>query len=449
MRFNLTYTWQMDEQYLQQSLQWFRDAAPYIGAHRGKTVVLAFGGEALAESSFPSLIQDIALLSSLGIRLVLVHGVRPQMDAALAAQNHRTEIHQGLRITDQTGLMLAKQVVGMVRVEIEALLSTRVSQTPLSGHPVRIASGNFVTAQPLGVLDGIDHLHTGKPRKIDSQAILQQLDAGCVVLLSPLGYSPTGEVFNLSAEDVAVAAAAALHADKLIFLMECDSLCHQDGKRIDQLNARQAQLLTGNSHLSEEMVRHLHSAIAACAQGVARTHLISRQHDGALLQELYTRDGEGCLITDEMYEDIRRAEIDDVPGILQLIKPLEDQGVLAYRSREQLELEIDHFTIIERDGTVIGCVALYPFVEARCAELACIVIDRRYASDGRGNALLKEAEAQARALDIDQLFVLTTQTAHWFLERGFSESALEQLPAQKRALYNMQRNSKVFSKHLS
>lgn len=433
---------------LQQSIQWFRDAAPYINAHRDKTVVLAFGGEALAESNFPSLIQDIALLSSLGVRLVLVHGVRPQMEDALQLQNHQTEMHKGLRITDQRSLSLAKQVVGSVRVEIEALLSTRINEQGLSNTSIRMTSGNFVTAQPVGVLDGIDHLHTGKPRKIDNHAIAQQLDQGNIVLLSPLGYSPTGEVFNLSAEDVAVAAASSLQADKLIFLMECDSLSHQDGERIDQMNEKQAELISNNSHFSPEMQAHLLSAITACKQGVARTHLISRQHDGALLQELYTRDGEGCLITNEIYEDTRPAIIDDVPGILELIKPLEDGGVLAYRSREQLELEINHFTIVERDGKVIACVALYPFAEESMAELACIVVNPRYASGGRGNALLNEVEALAKQQGIQQLFVLTTQTAHWFQERGFSEGQLDQLPQQRRELYNMQRNSKVFFKTL-
>ena len=318
----------------------------------------------------------------------------------------------------------------------------------MANSALHIASGNYVTAQPVGVVDGIDHLHTGKVRKINAAAIQQQLDNNNLVLLSPLGYSPTGEVFNLSAEDIAVSTASALHADKLILLMESESLQHQDGKRVDQMNAKQAQLLTANSHLSKEVISHLRSAITACDQGVARTHLISRQHDGALLQELYTRDGEGCLVTNETYEDTRPAQIDDVAGILELLKPLEDAGVLVYRSREQLELEIAHFTVVERDGKVIACAALYPYTEERCAELACIVVSPEYCESGRGNALLHAIEEQAQQLSISNLFVLTTQTAHWFIERGFSESSLDELPEQKRKLYNLQRNSKVFSKNL-
>lgn len=432
-----------------QSIQWFRNAAPYINAHRGKTVVLAFGGEALQESTFPSLIQDIALLSSLGLKLVLVHGVRPQMEAALQAAGLASDYHNTLRITDQHALAIAKQVAGTARVDIEALLSINLHNTPMADAQLQVTSGNFVTAQPLGVLDGVDYLHTGKVRKINALAIQEQLDNSNIVLLSPLAYSPTGEIFNLSAEDVAVSAAAALNADKLIFLMECESLQHQDGKRVDLLNTKQAQMLCNNSQLSDEVTVHLHSAIHACENGVARTHLISRQHDDALLQELYTRDGEGCLVTNEVYEDTRQANIDDVPGILRLITPLEDQGVLVYRSREQLELEINYFTVVERDGKVIGCVALYPFAEEHMGELACIVIDPDYASGGRGNALLYEVETQAKDQGLDKLFVLTTQTAHWFIERGFEEAELNALPIQKRELYNIQRNSKVFIKSLA
>lgn len=438
----------MSKSDLQNSIQWFRDAAPYIHDHRGKTVVLAFGGEALLESSFPSLIEDIALLSSLGVKLVLVHGVRPQTQQALQAAGHSAEIHKGLRITDQKTLSLSKQVVGIARVEIEALFSTNSQQTSLANSLLHIASGNFVTAQPVGVVDGVDYLHTGKVRKINAVAIRQQLDINNLVLLSTLGYSPTGEVFNLRAEDIAVATASALQADKLIFLMEGESLLHRDGQRVDQMNAKQAQLLADNSHLDEDIVTHLLSAITACEQGVARTHLISRQNDGALLQELYTRDGDGCLITNEAYEDTRPAQIDDVAGILELLKPLEDAGILVYRSREQLELEVAHFTVVERDGKIIACAALYPYTKESYAELACIVVSPDYAESGRGNALLHAIEAQAQRLKIQTLFVLTTQTAHWFIERGFVETSLDELPEQKRELYNLQRNSKVFCKKL-
>ncbi|EDY86102.1 amino-acid N-acetyltransferase [gamma proteobacterium HTCC5015] len=430
-------------------VQWFRDAAPYIQAHRGRTVVLSFGGESLDEPGFPSLLQDIALLHSLGLKLVLVHGVRQQLQEALDATGHKSDYHQGLRITDHHALSTAQQVVGSARVHIESLLSTRSSQTSIHSAPLRVTSGNFVTARPVGIIDGIDHLHTGRVRKIDTSAIRQQLDAGNIVLLSSLGYSPSGEVFNLTAEDVAVSAAAALGADKLMFLMECAALSHQqDGQLIDQLNAKQAQLLLQNHGLEEEVHTHLKSAIQACEQGVARTHLISRRNDGDLLRELYTRDGAGCLVTNEIYEDMRSAKIDDVHGILDLIKPLEDAGVLAYRSREQLELEVERFTVIERDGKIIGCVALYPYADEATGELACIAVDPHYAQDGRGNALLHQVEQDAKTLGLNNLFVLTTQTAHWFTERGFEQSDIEQLPVAKRALYNFQRNSKIFIKRL-
>ncbi|MGM0564420.1 MAG: amino-acid N-acetyltransferase [Pseudomonadota bacterium] len=429
-------------------VQWFRDAAPYINAHRGRTVVLAFGGESLDEPGFPGLIQDITLLKSLGLRLVLVHGIRQPLQQALADTGHDSQFHKGLRVTDLTALETAVGVVGQARVKIEALLNSPSGQTPAAARPLRVVSGNFVTARPMGVIDGVDHLHTGVVRKVDCQAIGEQLDGENIVLLSPLGYSPSGEVFNLTAEDVAVSAASALGADKLVFMMEYPPLAHQGGELIDQLNARQAQLLLQSDKLEEEVARHLRSAVAACERGVARTHLISRQNDGDLLRELYTRDGAGCLVTNEIYEDMRPANVEDVHGILELIKPLEDIGVLAYRSREQLELEVDRFIVVERDGKIIGCVALYPFAEEQTGELACITVAPDYARDGRGNALLKEVESRAKSLGLKQLFVLTTQTAHWFTERGFEQGDLEALPVSRQALYNIQRNSKIFIKDL-
>ncbi|MDH3901197.1 MAG: amino-acid N-acetyltransferase, partial [Gammaproteobacteria bacterium] len=337
-------------------IEGFRQSAPYIHAHRDCTFVLAFGGDAVADSRFDDLVHDIALLHSLGIRLVLVHGARPQIEARLRARGARLEYANGLRVTDDAALECVKEAAGTVRVEIEALLSMGLANTPMAGARIGASSGNFVTARPLGVRDGIDYCHTGEVRRIDIAAIRQHLDDRRIVLLSPLGYSPTGEVFNLSAEEIAVAAASDLQADKLILLTEETDL--RDGRRqlVSQLSLSDAtKLLQSRRKLPEDTVRHLQHAIQACRKGVRRTHIVSRRQDGALLLELFTRDGNGTLITAEIYEGLREAVIDDVGGILELIKPLEEAGILVRRSRECLEMEIDHFLVIERDGTVIAC----------------------------------------------------------------------------------------------
>ena len=428
----------------------FRHAAPYIHAHRDATFVLAFGGEAVAADSFPDLVHDIALLHSLGIRLVLVHGARPQIEGKLKTAGARIEYAHGLRITDDAALACVKDAAGSVRVEVEALLSMGLSNTPMSGAHIRVTSGNFVTARPLGVRDGVDYCHTGEVRRIDSEAIGQHLEERRIVLLSPIGYSPTGEVFNVGASEIATQTAAALAADKLIFLSEGKR--PRDGRRrlISKMDINEANaLLTGKRRLDGSVRRFLEYAVQACQQNVRRVHILDRADNGALLLELFTRDGHGTLVTADVYEGLREATIEDVGGILELIKPLEEEGVLVRRSRERLEMEIDHFVIIERDGTIIGCAALYPCEQQGFAELACVAIHADYRNSGRGDTLLQYVENRAMRTGIHKLVVLTTRTAHWFRERGFEPAELNDLPGRRKSLYNYQRNSKVFFKLLA
>ena len=433
----------------QQFIDSFRHSAPYIHAHRGRTFVLVFGGEAVADGQFPELVHDIALLQSLGIQLVLVHGARPQTESKLKAASIDMAYANGLRITDDAALQCIKEAAGTVRVEIEALLSMGLANTPMSGARIGVSSGNFVTAQPLGVIDGIDYCHTGKVRRVDGQSIRQHLADRRIVLLSPLGYSPTGEVFNLSAEEIATHAAIELQADKLILMTEGDSLRNGKRKLIAQLTVQEARvLLASRRKLADTTRRQLQHAIRACQGQVRRVHLLDRHINGALLLELFTRDGHGTLITADAYEGMREASIDDAGGILELIKPLEEEGVLVRRSRELLEMEIRYFLVIERDGAIIACAALYPGDGKSVAELACLAVHADYRNEGRGDALLQAIEQRALAAGIGTLVVLTTHTAHWFRERGFLPGDTSHLPARKKALYNYQRNSKVFYKPL-
>jgi len=430
-------------------VRWFRDSSPYINAFRGRTFVVAFGGEVIAEEQFANLVHDIALLNSLGVRLVLVHGARPQIEQRLNERGVEMQYVNGLRVTDTAALACVKEAAGTVRVEIEALLSMGLANSPMAGADIRVASGNFVTAQPLGVRDGVDYLHTGEVRRIDVEAIHHQLAEGAIVLLSPIGYSPTGEIFNLSAEDVATAAAIQLKAHKLIYLVDGSGLQLDDGTLVRELSLKDAEsYLSEKETLPEAIGKSLFSAIYACSNGVARAHLINRHVDGSLLMELFTRDGVGTLISGGKFEDIRRASIADVGGILELIAPLENEGVLVRRERERLEMEIEHFTVVERDGTIIACAALYPFPEEGIGELACLAVHQGYRKQGRGDDLLEYIERQARNEGIDKLFVLTTRTAHWFQERGFKTATLKDLPVARQELYNYQRRSKVFIKTL-
>lgn len=428
-------------------VNWFRDSSPYIHAHRNRTFVVSFGGEAVLDDGFAHHVHDFALLNSLGIRLVLVHGIRPQIDTRLRKLNSEPHFYKNLRITDELALQCVKEAAGMVRVEIEALLSMGLANSPMAGAKIRVISGNYVTAKPIGVIDGIDYGHTGEVRRIDSQAIHQQLDLNSVVLISPVGYSPSGEAFNLSAEKVATEIAIALKAEKLIFLTEQNVNDPESGVKIQQMTTAETQhLLDQNPNLEQTVGLPLQAAVQGCRAGIERVHLIDRHQDGGLLLELFSRDGTGTLISSTPYEELRQATLNDIGGILELIAPLEQQGVLVKRSREKLEMEIGDYIIIERDGLIIGCTALHPIENETAGVIACLAVHPDYRRSARALRLLEHVHSKAKILGMKQLFALTTQTSHWFLERGFAPIAIDKLPEQLKSIYNPQRNSKILCK---
>ena len=426
-------------------VQWFRQASPYINAHRDKTFVIMLEGDAILHENFTHLVQDLALLNSLGVRLVLVHGARPQIDAALRKLNIESKFHNDLRITDAAALTAVKAAIGLVKADIESRLSIGLPNSPMHGARIRVVSGNFVTAKPLGVIDGVDFQHTGEVRRIEKQAIQELLAQRNIVLLSCCGYSPSGEMFNLAVEEVAQFAAVTLNAEKLILMGAEAGLQDEQGNTLEDLTSSQAKQLL--PLLSDERRNHTQAAIKAVRHGVPRVHLLSHQEDCSLLQELFTREGHGTLITEEAYDQLRAAKLEDINGIIELLQPLEENGILVRRSRELLESEIDRFFVIERDGLITACAALYPYSD-EMAELACVAVHDHYRSSGRGTLLLEQIERYAKKLKLKHLFVLTTRTAHWFVEHGFVEGRVAELPHEKQRFYNLQRNSKIFFKQL-
>ncbi|AMH18112.1 N-acetylglutamate synthase [Hafnia paralvei ATCC 29927] len=434
-------------------VQGFRHSVPYINTHRGKTFVIMLGGEAIEHENFANIVNDIGLLHSLGIRLVVVYGARPQIDSNLNEHHHEPVYHKHTRVTDSRTLELVKQAAGQLQLDITARLSMSLNNTPLQGAHINVVSGNFIIAQPLGVDDGVDYCHSGRIRRIDEEAIHRQLDNGAIVLMGPVAVSVTGESFNLTSEEVATQLAIKLKAEKLIGFCSSQGVIDEDGSIMSELLPNEAQTriekLEASGDYNSGTVRFLRGAVKACRSGVGRSHLISYQEDGALVQELFSRDGIGTQIVMESAEQIRRANINDIGGILELIRPLEQQGILVRRSREQLEREIDQFTIIERDNLTIACAALYPFPEERIGEMACVAVHPDYRSSSRGEALLKRVAAQARQMGLEKLFVLTTRSIHWFQERGFTPAEVDVLPLQKQELYNYQRRSKILLADLS
>lgn len=431
----------------------FRHSVPYINTHRGKTFVIMLGGEAIEHENFSSIVNDIGLLHSLGIRLVVVYGARPQIDANLAAHHHEPLYHKNIRVTDAQTLELVKQAAGTLQLDITARLSMSLNNTPLQGAHINVVSGNFIIAQPLGVDDGVDYCHSGRIRRIDEDAIHRQLDSGAIVLMGPVAVSVTGESFNLTSEEIATQLAIKLKAEKMIGFCSSQGVTNDDGDIVSELFPNEAQARVEaqeeKGDYNSGTVRFLRGAVKACRSGVRRCHLISYQEDGALLQELFSRDGIGTQIVMESAEQIRRATINDIGGILELIRPLEQQGILVRRSREQLEMEIDKFTIIQRDNTTIACAALYPFPEEKIGEMACVAVHPDYRSSSRGEVLLERIAAQAKQSGLSKLFVLTTRSIHWFQERGFTPVDIDLLPESKKQLYNYQRKSKVLMADLS
>lgn len=429
-------------------VRWLRQVAPYVHAFRGRTFVVAFGGELFTERTrFLTFVHDLNLLAALGIRLVLVHGARPQIEAELKSRGVRSRYAQGLRVTDEAALMAVKQAAGVLRIEIEAVLSQGLPSSPMAGAQIRVNSGNFITARPIGVRKGVDFQFTGAVRKVDAFAIRGALDAGEVVLVAHVGYSPTGEVFNLAWEDVAENVAIALRADKLIMFTDRVPVDRRE-QVVSELTAHEAEAMVKKGGLTAQTSRAIEHAARALGNGVGRAHILSRRVPGSLLLELFTAAGVGTMLTADTLEQLRPARIEDVGGMISLIEPLEAEGTLVKRSRELLESEIGNFFVIEHDGVIRGCAALYPFPDDKSAEFACLAVAPEYRDAGYGERLLLACQERAKALKLRKLFALTTHAAHWFLEQGFRAGDVAALPSKRQALYNWKRGSKVFLKRI-
>ncbi len=434
---------------------WFRAVAPYIHAYRGKTFVVAVAGEMIAAGKLNTFVQDLSILHAMGIKLVLVHGFRPQVNEQLAAKGHVCRFSHGLRITDPVALDAAQEAAGQLRFEIEAAFSQGLPNTPMANATVRVVSGNFLTARPVGIVDGVDFMHSGLVRRVDQAAIRRAIDIGALVLLSPFGFSPTGEAFNLTMEEVATSTAIALQADKLVFMTEIAGI-HESQDDPESAIDTELALADARRLLASlpaptqptDTAFYLRHCVMACEGGVERSHILPFATDGALLLEVFTHDGVGTMVVDEKLESLREATSDDVGGILQLIEPFERDGTLVRRGRTEIERDIATYTVIEHDGIIFGCAALMPYPEARTAEMAALTVSPLSQGQGDGERILKRVEQRAKAAGLDSLFVLTTRTMHWFIKRGFTQVDPDWLPEARKKKYNWDRRSLVMVKKL-
>ncbi|MBT9459994.1 MAG: amino-acid N-acetyltransferase [Burkholderiaceae bacterium] len=435
---------------------WFRSVAPYIHAYRGETFVVGMPGELVAAGKLNAFVQDLSILHAMGIKIVLVHGFRPQVAEQLAAKGHASHYSHGLRITDEVTLDCAQEAAGQLRFEIEAAFSQGLPNTPMANATVRVVSGNFLTARPVGIVDGVDFKHSGIVRKVDAAAIQRAIDSGAIVLLSPFGFSPTGEAFNLTMEEVATSAAIALQADKLLFMTEVAGVHEKWDDPASPIDTELAladaeRMLAALPRPTQptDVAFYLQHCVKACQAGVERSHILPLAVDGALLQEVYTHDGIGTMVVDEKLESLREATPDDVGGIVALIEPFERDGTLVKRDRNEIERDIEAYTVIEHDGVIFGCAALYPYVEARTAEMAALTVSSAVQGQGDGDRILKRIEQRAKAQGLTSIFVLTTRTMHWFIKRGFQPVDPEWLPEERKRKYNRDRRSQVLVKKLA
>jgi amino-acid N-acetyltransferase len=437
---------------------WFRSVAPYIHKFRNQTFVIGLAGEAIAAGKLPHLAQDLAMIQSMGVKIVLVHGFRPQVNEQLRAKGHAPKYSHGIRITDEVALDCAQEAAGQLRYEIEAAFSQGLPNTPMADSTVRVISGNFITARPVGIVDGVDFAHSGIVRKVDTAGITQTLDMGALVLISPFGFSPTGDAFNLSMEEVATSVACALQADKLLFLTEISGIPLRAHEPISADNPVDTELplALAEKLLAElppatqpsDVAFYLQHCVKACKNGVERSHIIPFAVDGAILLEVYVHDGIGTMVVDEKLESLREATAEDVGGILQLIEPFEKDGTLVKRSRTEIERDIGYYTLIEHDGVIFACAALYAYPESKTAEMAALTVSPQVQGQGDGERVLKRIEQRAKAQGLDSIFVLTTRTMHWFIKRGFVQVDPDWLPEARKRKYNWDRKSQVLVKRL-
>ncbi len=429
-------------------VNWLRKVAPYIHAFSGKTFVVAFVGELIQKNHLTHLVHDLSLLHAMGIKIVLVYGSRPQVEEQLALRQLCSIFHHGVRITDAAALECAKEAAGELRLDIEAAFSQGLPNTPMAHSSVRVVSGNFITARPQGILDGLDLQSTGIVRKVAVDAIKQALDSNAMVLLGPLGFSPTGEAFNLTMEDVATSSAIALKADKLIFISEIEGVLEKNGGLIEELRLETARLMLQNNTLPENTHFYLEHLFKAVSQGVSRGHLVPYDIDGSVLLELFSHDGVGTMLVQDNLESLREADFDDAGNIKALIEPLEFDGTLVLRGLDKIEREIDRFSVLEHDGILWGCAALHPHPAEKIGELACLVIHSSWQGSGDGERLLKHIENRARKKGLTKLFVLTTRTSHWFIKRGFQLTDINNLPKERQKTYDRSRKSQILIKTL-
>ena len=420
-----------------------RGILQYVPQFREKTFVIAVDGVIVADENFTNILLDVAVLRSLNIRVVLVHGAAEQIKALAEKENIPASNLDGTGVTDAQTLQFA--IDGSNRVTHEILQG-------LSANDLRAACTNAVIAHPLGIIHGVDHLLTGKVERVDTELLQTLLNQGVVPVVPPLGFDGDGKTYRANSDSVAVAVAESLKATKLIFVTSEDGLRHND-QLIRQMLVGDLQRLVQSSSggFAAEMLSKAHHAAAACFAGVQRVHIVNGREDGGLLAEVFSNEGIGTLIYANEYEQIRPAKKKDIRAIQVLTKKAVEADELVRRTRAEIEKSLADYYIFEIDKNPVACVALHVYPAQQRGELASLYVDPSHENQGIGRKLVQFIENKAREMGLTELIALSTQTFSYFQSRaGFSEGTPDDLPPERREKYDRSgRNSKVLIKKLN
>src|SRR5476651_2116319 len=419
-----------------------RGILQYIPQFREKTFILSVDGGIVTSENFANILLDVAVLRSLNIRVVLVHGAAAQIRAL--AEEHKIEASNldGGGVTDEATLKLALTAANRLTHEI---------LEGLSANDIRAASTNVIIAHPMGIIGGVDHLFTGKVERVDT-ALLQTLLAQDVVpVIPPLGFDGDGRTYRVNSDGVAVAIADALKAIKLIFITSQDGLIY-NGQLIRQmlLSELEKLLQTHSGNFMPELLSKAQHAAAACKSGVPRVHVINGKVDEGLLAEVFSNDGIGTLIYANEYQQIRPAKKKDIRAIQILTKQAVESDELVKRTRAVIEKSLGDYFIFEIDKNPVACVALHVYPEQNKGELACLYVNPLHENQGIGRKLIQFVENKAREIGLSELLTLSTQAFTYFQSKGgFAEGTPDDLPPARREKYEQSgRNSKVLVKKL-
>ena len=433
---------------IREQVDLIREVFAYADQFRGGTFVIKISNQVVDHPDFPQHARDLALLHKSGIRIVVVPGARKRIDEVLDRFGAEKRFKDDIRISSGEDMDLIKMAAFDVAHRV---------MTALSGHKITAVIGNWVRARSRGVIGGVDFERTGSVDRVRVEALTRSLEQGHVPIFPCIGHNESGDPFNLSSDELAATVAVALNARKLFILSTDDVMYSPDWTVPENVEVLEdGRIFRMVPDAAEDVVKLnpdkpgrflLHTAAAACRAGIDRAHILDGRQGGVLLKEIFSNLGVGTMVFADAYERIRPMESSDVPGILDIMRPLIAEGILVERTREELERKQNDYWVYDMDGVVHGCAALHPSTESS-AEIAGMAVDARYAQLGIGAKLLDLLTEKAAEDGISRLFVLTTRTADWFLARGFRDGSLSDLPAERREEYNEERNSRVLVKEL-